>query len=327
VKRILAALAAFAFLTSVMAVTSAFAQSTSEAAGSSCPEGYQYERGLGCARRRADGLYEVRLADGSTVLTHGLDPETADHGSGFDVNDPKRSPICRADGAYRTVVLYTYLKGTTNNGSTAKPTIQDAVERMNYVLNEEAQESSKGNVKGDYEVKCISGTTEISVGAFVSSAKDFSTIVLDARNAGFEQPEEKYLIFADFDADACGVARVINDDKKYVDNPANTGNKHGVVYEACWNGRTPMHELSHTMGAVQYDAPDSSGKQHCNDGLDVMCYSDGGPKSNYDPGVCPNEMQFDCKKDSYFDAQVEPDEWLDTHWNIGWSANRFIYLR
>ena len=86
-----------------------------------------------------------------------------------------------------------------------------------------------------------------------------------------------------------------------------------------------MHENAHNMGAVQDTAPYATGVGHCNDGQDIMCYPDGGPTSSYRirPG-CEDYVRYDCYKDSYFDTNTEPGDWLRTHWNIGWSGNNFL---
>ncbi len=85
-----------------------------------------------------------------------------------------------------------------------------------------------------------------------------------------------------------------------------------------------MHENGHNQGAVQYDAPFSTGDgAHCNDGYDVMCYADGGPTSRYTTSSC-STYRLDCRFDSYYDTVTESGEWLSTNWNIGWSGNYFL---
>ena len=80
---------------------------------------------------------------------------------------------------------------------------------------------------------------------------------------------------------------------------------------------TFLHELSHTLGAVQLNAPHSSGAGHCYDGVDVMCYDDGG---SYFTGG--GAMTFscggyvlDCNSDDYFDADPASGSFLAQNWN------------
>jgi hypothetical protein len=86
------------------------------------------------------------------------------------------------------------------------------------------------------------------------------------------------------------------------------------------------------LGAVQYDAPFSTGSGlHCWQESDVMCYADGG---NEYPGSleydCGDREHFDCAHNDYFDAAIGlgqgggPGSYLDTHWNLGGCYDRFI---
>ena len=76
-----------------------------------------------------------------------------------------------------------------------------------------------------------------------------------------------------------------------------------------------LHEVSHTLGAVQMSSPNSSGAGHCNDQYDVMCYDDGGPGSLFVDPNCDGDISappdsysedsqaWDCNKD---DSSTSP---------------------
>jgi hypothetical protein len=88
-----------------------------------------------------------------------------------------------------------------------------------------------------------------------------------------------------------------------------------------------LHELTHTLGAVQNSAPHSSGASHCWDEHDVMCYDDGGPyfKSGGGTGdlhtLCAQTLQaLDCGGDDYFNATPAPGSYLATHWDAARST-------
>jgi len=83
------------------------------------------------------------------------------------------------------------------------------------------------------------------------------------------------------------------------------------------------HENGHNLGAVVTTAPNTSGDAHCNDGLDVMCYADGGPFSQYDPTVCAR-LHFDCGHDDYFHPDPSPGSYLGRFWNLASPFNRFV---
>jgi hypothetical protein len=275
------------------------------------------------------------LEDGTTGETHGPDPApvaepTGDgligvtsHGSNIDLGDPERNPLCAADSTHRIVVLYTYLAGHPNNGPTHKATIQDSVRTINAVINESSV-ASGGASNADLRVKCISGTTQVSVGAFQSSGRTFSEIKSSGRAAGFNLTTEKYLIYADFAAERSDIGGIgdffPSCSELRETNWHNSGNMYGVTYRpsttCCWQTRVPLHELGHTMGAVLPGSPGSDGVAHCSTWRDVMCYEVS--------TVTCSTMWFDCNFDTYFDTAPAANSWLASNWNIGSVLNRFL---
>lgn len=84
-----------------------------------------------------------------------------------------------------------------------------------------------------------------------------------------------------------------------------------------------VHEMAHTIGAVQLGAPHSTGAYHCNDEQDLMCYNDGGPKGSMQTQSCPSldgslgfYSEFDCNGDDYFNPNPAPGSYLASHWNL-----------
>lgn len=87
--------------------------------------------------------------------------------------------------------------------------------------------------------------------------------------------------------------------------------------------RAMLHEMAHTMGAVQSSAPNQTSAGHCTDGLDIMCYDDGSPEAaGYSEGVCTTggaagiNYSFDCNNDDYFNTNPAPGSYLATKWNV-----------
>jgi hypothetical protein len=82
-----------------------------------------------------------------------------------------------------------------------------------------------------------------------------------------------------------------------------------------------LHELMHTIGAVQPGAPHATAGGHCWDGGDVMCYDDGSAGgSNFSYSNCDQVggeiyQPLDCNKDDYFSAAPPPGSYLASHWN------------
>jgi hypothetical protein len=130
-------------------------------------------------------------------------------------------------------------------------------------------------------------------------------------------------------------------------NPHNSGNLYAALFPPA--GYTPptvsgdqfypgfwpegmLHEMSHTLGAVNYSAPhttrDVNGNPlgHCTDGYDVMCYADSAdpdPTALYSTTACPQisgsagmTQTYDCGGDDYFNPNPAPGSYLATHWNL-----------
>lgn len=295
-------------------------------------ETYKDVRGLGPAKAAGKGLLRVKLKNAETVLTHGLDRERpaadAEPPAALEaptVGGPERAPVCASD--HYQHVLYGYPADRQSRLASVKQALVAEIRRMNAVLNEESLASGGGTA--DYKVRCDGGG-EIRVDTFQSAQTDsrttFSGVVSAARAAGFDALNADYTIFFDSSAPpACGTGTFSPDERLAVENSNNSGGDYAVVYSNCWTDRTAMHENGHNQGAVQYDAPFSTGDgAHCNDDYDVMCYSDGG---DLDVGMsvfCPDKLRFDCRHDTYFDASPEPGEYLASNWNLGSPLNRFV---
>lgn len=296
-------------------------ESTSAVVGTS----YKHVRGLGPAKSAEKDLLKVKLADNTTMITHGLDPEPAGPDRAVDFAGPERQPVCATD--YFQHVLYGYPAGAPNRIDSVKATILAEMKRMNALLNEEALAS--GGRTADYKVRC-DAEGEIRIDTFQSDQANAQTnisgVVSAARDAGFDASNADYTIFFDSNAPpACGAGTLSDDQRLTAENQNNSGGDYAVVYSDCWTASLAMHENGHNQGAVQHDAPYSTGNgAHCNDGHDIMCYSDGGDKDVGLSVFCNDKMRFDCRNDTYFDTAPEPNEYLSDHWNLGSPLNRFI---
>ena len=87
-----------------------------------------------------------------------------------------------------------------------------------------------------------------------------------------------------------------------------------------WYPSLLLHEVTHNLGAVADDAPNSSGAGHCRQTQDVMCYDDGGPKVRQLGMVSACEYPadtngpvgswYDCGGEDYFNPAPAPGSWL-----------------
>ncbi|MTV26051.1 hypothetical protein FTX61_11615 [Nitriliruptoraceae bacterium ZYF776] len=170
-------------------------------------------------------------------------------------------------------------------------------------------------------VRCTNGG-DVAVTSVRVTSRDFTALRTQLAARGHRTPREKYLVFADFpptNPAISGMAEMYDDARRSVDNLHNGARPmYAVVYRGYFSSRTPLHELAHTMGAVQPSAPGSDGSGHCRVDHDVMCYRGGTLR-------CPT-MVFDCGNDTYFSTATRPGQWLHEHWNLGWEGNRFIQL-
>lgn len=305
------------------------------------------ERALGGEVEVApDGLYRVDTGAGRDAYTHGPDPVTRAFSGGDAPADdpfahgkfgtePTRAPVCAASatGDYYQQLIYMRPSGAPNRlDQTLANDIYEEFAQMNYALNRDSVAS--GGPTADYKVLCNAQNQVVITGVQSSAPANFSGVTSALRSLGFNRQNVDYTIFYDGDPTVpqCGVGGFFSDESPGANNLNNLGNNHGITWVDCWDGITPMHENGHNQGAVQYNAPRSTGDgAHCFDQVDIMCYNDGG---DLDPGflsACANPApagelrRFDCGFDSYFDSAVDVNEaYLDDRWNIGSPVNRFV---
>jgi hypothetical protein len=168
---------------------------------------------------------------------------------------------------------------------------------------------------------------------------------------GLQDPNRKYLFFAEIDSGAeCGLA------SHWVDDSPGGGNlnngiraTHGGIGKRCWNlpydktnpnAVAAIHEIFHMFGSVSRDAPHGSAAGHCRDENDLMCYDDGAGvyyACGADPGFSvnndPNNYLLDCNDDDYFDPSRPVGGFLAGSWNTadsdfieGNGGDRFVPL-
>ncbi len=150
----------------------------------------------------------------------------------------------------------------------------------------------------------------------VSSTGDdtFSNTINEVAKQGYNRTDRKYILWVDANV-YCGIGTVEADDQPGSANLNNGGPSYGRSDTQCWGG-AEAHELGHELGAVSVAAPHTTGRYHCNDSWDRMCYNDGGPTGTqtYPCGQNSHAALYDCNHDDYF--STSPVGWLATHWNV-----------
>lgn len=105
------------------------------------------------------------------------------------------------------------------------------------------------------------------------------------------------------------------------------GDRWSATWSSSWGFVwADTHEMIHAFGAVSAEAPHATGKAHCYDGYDVMCYKDGGPQWRKMlrcawPGA---RYRLDCGDDDYFAVDPRPRTWLARHPSANVANSRFL---
>jgi len=159
---------------------------------------------------------------------------------------------------------------------------------------------------------------------------------------GLPVGEVNLVVWADdigVDPDPLGVGQQYLDDRPGEANANNYGGRNALIIgrgktyffddepALSWEpASVALHEITHTLGAVQDGAPHSSLAGHCTDEWDIMCYADGSPSNPVDGSgltlSCagsPSAEVYDCGGDDYFNVSPAPGSWLAGHWNVAFS--------
>ncbi|GLY31386.1 hypothetical protein [Kineosporia sp. NBRC 101731] len=167
-----------------------------------------------------------------------------------------------------------------------------------------------------------------------ASMESTDTITVALKSMGYDRADRKYIVW--YDQDACGVGFGAggNDQPQWF-NLSNYGPHYAAIGTGCWGWAPTLHELLHTLGAVNSSAPHATDAGHCYDDEDVLCYDDGDlpagglqqicrlpagqPKNGYAANI------IDCNGDDYFNTDPAPGSYLDTHWNV--ADSDFLYAQ
>lgn len=107
------------------------------------------------------------------------------------------------------------------------------------------------------------------------------------------------------------------------------GDRWSATWSSSWGFIwADTHEMIHALGAVSADAPHATGKAHCYDGYDVMCYRDGGAGWRKMvrcawPGA---RYRLDCGDDDYFAVDPRPRSWLARNPAANVANSRFLAM-
>jgi hypothetical protein len=309
--------------------------------------------GLGVACRTIDGLFRVQLAVGATVTTHGTDapaaivertaaaPHLPDTQTALDTASVDDIQCVSAPGDRRIELVYTYPANRADRYASLVGPMRQAIYQASAFVDAESQalDADEGRrLRVLCGVDGLPTVHRVPLPASSGAGGDYGDIVDALVARGYPAPTwgttstRRFMIFHDEDSadGSAGVGGIWFDDSAGVGNANNLGARYAIEFN--WSAsHLPhwdlfLHEISHNMGAVANGAPDASGALHCIDGLDVMCYDDGGTSGTYTTTTC-TLRRFDCGGDSYFNPSPAPGTWLANQWNVASTDNLWLDAR
>lgn len=267
---------------------------------------------------------EVHTAAGIECV-HGDDPEF--HTAATEVSAAGISRLaipCRGDGrsGNRIALYYAYVAGHANRITAVRGAIRAAIEEANDVVFRSAQQTGGKRwlrVLTDASCRPIVRVLRLSP----TAARSFGATITAATAAGLNSAHRKYVLFVDAN-DLCGIATLRYDAQPSRMNVNNIGPSWARVDRGCWAGLATAHEIFHTLGAVQTEAPHFDGTGHCTDDRDLMCYQNvGGKRVVIRCTAGADDGRLDCGKDDYFNTAPRAGTYLARHWNTAMSS--FLY--
>ncbi|GIF86306.1 hypothetical protein [Catellatospora bangladeshensis] len=275
------------------------------------------------------GLYRVAGLS-TTMCTHGPDPAPA----GLDIKRsvaplpqraataaaPSALAVCEGDGTSGRRVEVLYVHGTTNRYSQYVETFRQLAEQVDVIFNESAK-ATGGERHVRYVTENVNGACrpvvrDVQIADSALNANDWAPLLNAVKAAGYTRTDRKYLQFVDARV-YCGIGGFAGDTRKSDANRSNTGPEYARADSGCWTAGVAAHELGHTLGAVNNNAPNASGAAHCVDEYDVMCYKDSdGVVLRYS---CPSQAldnRLDCNHDDYYHTSPPAGSYLATYYNV-----------
>jgi hypothetical protein len=184
---------------------------------------------------------------------------------------------------------------------------------------------SAGTTGGGRRLRFVTGAgCELEVAQALltpPAAGDFDQMRTELQLLGYNRTDRKYLVWFDAADGICGLGELYGDTRPGQENYNNGGPMYARADRPCWH-YAELHEIFHTMGAVQPDVPHPSAAGHCSDEADVMCYDDDGGGPVVMTTLCPPEHEalLDCGDDDYFSTGPPSGSYLAGHWNTAASS-------
>jgi len=228
--------------------------------------------------------------------------------------------VCEGDGVSGRRVEVLYIHGSTSRYAQYLETFRSLAEAVDVIYNESARETG-GERHVRYVTETVNGVCrpvvrDVQISDAALNANDWAPLVNAVKAAGWTRTDRKYLEFVDANV-FCGIGGFAGDTRKSDANRSNTGPEYARADNGCWSAGVAAHELGHTLGAVNNNAPNGSGLAHCVDEWDVMCYKDG-PNTVIVTRCADraHDQRLDCNHDDYYHTNPAAGSYLANNFNV-----------
>jgi hypothetical protein len=232
-------------------------------------------------------------------------------------------------------IIYARPSGAGDRYSSLLPWIRQAVYDASGYMDDQM-----GNRSVRLKFQCPSGSTIPTVASVAlptsAAAANILTIERDLRAKGYNKKYEHYMVFYDGtlrddkNVATAGIATMYDDRTAGSTNIHNGGSNapDGIfAVEGNWRGGMPtwevfLHEMSHTMGAVQDGAPYSDQATHV---INAMFPAGTGDIMLASIDTYYGRSYYDYGWDSYADPRgTAGTGWLAQNWNLAGPNNAFL---
>ena len=270
--------------------------------------------------READAVppdAEIVRDEGGSSLSPGapaLIPDAAPGQADFIMGT--HDVACEADGraGKRVQVLYLHEFGTPSRYTDFIGSIRTWAAGIDQIYDASAAETGGSrHIRFVTTPQCRVDVAEVQVPE--AALETFSGNIGALQTLGYNRTDRKYLIFADTNV-YCGISTYLADNRAGLGNRNNGGPSYGRVDSGCWSSVVAAHEVTHMLGALLQDSPNSTGAGSCTDDYDLLCGKDRSDTAIRE--VCPkkHEDRLDCGHDDYFNTDPKPGSYLATNWNV-----------
>ena len=228
--------------------------------------------------------------------------------------------VCEGDGTSGRRVEVLYVHGSTSRYAQYLETFRTLAEGVDTIFNESARETG-GERHVRYVTETVNGACrpvvrDVQIADSALNANDWAPLLNAVKAAGYTRTDRKYLQFVDATI-YCGIGGFAGDTRKSDANRSNSGPEYARADSGCWNAGVAAHELGHTLGAVNNNAPNASGHAHCIDEWDVMCYKDA-PEVVIQTKCADrgHDQRLDCNHDDYYNTNPAAGSYLANNFNV-----------